>query len=77
MSVTLDQLNDFHRFALVKLSNGGAESIADLVREWQSAGRGKEVRHALRATSAAERFTFKPILIRGAALSSTVLAERR
>ena len=34
MTVTPDDLNDFQRFASAKLSNGGAESIDELVAAW-------------------------------------------
>lgn len=48
MSVTLDQLNDFHHFALAKLGNGEAQSIADLAQQWQAAREREEVNQALR-----------------------------
>lgn len=35
MSVTREELEDFQHFADSKLSNGGAESLAELVREWE------------------------------------------
>jgi hypothetical protein len=35
MSVTLDQLEAFHRFAQQKLQNGGAESIEKLFDLWR------------------------------------------
>ena len=48
MSLTLDQLEDFHRFAQAKLGNGGAESIAELARQWEVAREREEVNEALR-----------------------------
>lgn len=34
MTVTHDDLNDFQRFANAKLSNGGADSMDELVAAW-------------------------------------------
>ena len=34
MSVTQADLNAFHQFALGKISNGGAESLPQLMEEW-------------------------------------------
>jgi hypothetical protein len=34
MAVTQDDLNDFQRFANAKLSNGGVESMDELVAAW-------------------------------------------
>jgi hypothetical protein len=48
MSVTHDQLNDFHRFALARLGNGGAESVAELAQQWQAVRERAEVNQALR-----------------------------
>lgn len=35
MAVTLQELSDFNRFAEQKLSNGGAETLQQLLDEWQ------------------------------------------
>jgi hypothetical protein len=48
MSVSLDQLEDFHRFARTKLGNGGAESITQLAQQWEAARERDEVNEALR-----------------------------
>jgi len=48
MSVTPDQLDDFHQFALAKVKNGGAESIAELAHQWAIARERAEVNQALR-----------------------------
>lgn len=37
MSVTINDIQDFNRFAERKLSNGGADSIEQLAREWAEA----------------------------------------
>ena len=36
MSVTQDDLNQFHQFAVVKISNGGAESVSQLAAQWEA-----------------------------------------
>jgi hypothetical protein len=36
MAVTREELEEFQHFADSKLSNGGAESLADLVRQWEA-----------------------------------------
>lgn len=48
MPVTHEQLEDFHRFAQMKLGNGGASSLADLAAEWQVLRERAEVNEALR-----------------------------
>jgi len=48
MPITLTELESFHRFAAMKLKNGGAESIAELAHEWQAAREREEVYEALR-----------------------------
>ncbi len=48
MSVSADQLNDFHHFALAQLGNSEATSVADLALQWQAARERKEVNEALR-----------------------------
>ncbi len=35
MPVTLEQLEDFHRFAQAKVGNGGVESMEELVDLWR------------------------------------------
>ena len=61
MSVTLNQLEDFHRFAQTKLGNGGAESIAELARQWEIAREREEVNEALReATEELKAGRFRP-----------------
>ena len=35
MAVTLDDLNDFQMFAAARLSDGQAESMAELVTAWE------------------------------------------
>jgi hypothetical protein len=47
MSITLEQLEDFHRFATAKLTNGGARSINELADEWLAARERDEVNQAL------------------------------
>lgn len=39
MSVTVQELEKFHRFAEEKINNGGAESLAELAGEWDAARR--------------------------------------
>ena len=48
MLVTQQDLDSFHNFALGKLQNGGAESIAELARQWEIAREREEVNEALR-----------------------------
>ncbi len=48
MSVSLDQLNDFHHFALAQLGQGEAISISELAHQWQVARERDEVNEALR-----------------------------
>jgi hypothetical protein len=61
MSVTVAQLEDFHRFAQAKLDNGGAETIAQLAQEWQVARERQEVNEALReATADLKAGRFRP-----------------
>lgn len=48
MSVTPDQLNDFHQFALANLGSGDAQSIPALAHQWQVAREREEVNEALR-----------------------------
>ena len=47
MSVSLDQLDDFHRFAMHHLRSGDAESIAELARQWEAARETEEIKEAL------------------------------
>lgn len=47
MSVSLDQLDDFHRFALDHLQSSDAESIAELARQWEAAREREEIKEAL------------------------------
>jgi hypothetical protein len=47
MSVSLDQLDDFHRFAQQQLQAGEAMSIAELARQWEVARERAEVNEAL------------------------------
>jgi hypothetical protein len=47
VSVSLDQLDDFHRFALQQVQIGDAESIAELARQWDAARERKEIEAAL------------------------------
>jgi hypothetical protein len=47
MSVSLDQLDDFHRFAQQQLQAGEAVSIAELARQWEIAREREEVNEAL------------------------------
>jgi predicted transcriptional regulator len=47
MSVTPDQLNDFHQFALGRLTSGEAASIPALAHQWQVARERDEVNAAL------------------------------
>ena len=77
MSVTHDQLNDFHHFALARLGDGGAESITELAQQWQAVHEWQGVNQALRKPTSPNQVAFRPIVIRGLPLSSTVLAERR
>ena len=61
MSITLDQLNDFHRFAISRLGNGGAESLTELAHKWQAARDRDEVNQALReATEDLQAGRFRP-----------------
>jgi hypothetical protein len=61
VSITLEQLEDFHRFARAKLGNGGAGSISDLALEWQVAREREEVNQALReATEDLKCGRFRP-----------------
>jgi len=48
MLVTQQDLDNFHRFAQQKLQNGGAESMAELARQWEIAREREEVNEALR-----------------------------
>ncbi len=36
MAITREDLQDFNRFADTKLAGGDADSLLDLVREWQA-----------------------------------------
>jgi hypothetical protein len=36
MAVTKEELTDFHRFAVGRLSNGGAESMQELLNQWSA-----------------------------------------
>jgi hypothetical protein len=47
MSVSFDQLESFHHFARQKLQSGGAESMAELAREWEAACELHDVNEAL------------------------------
>lgn len=61
MSVTLTELESFHQFAQQKLADGGAESLAELAREWQAAREREEVHEALReATEDLHAGRFRP-----------------
>lgn len=51
MSVSLKQLDSFHRFAEQKLQDGEVESIAELARQWEIAREREEVSEALREAS--------------------------
>lgn len=35
MAVTKEEMQDFNRFVEEKLSNGGAESLIELARQWE------------------------------------------
>ena len=49
MAVTQEQLDEFHRFASEKLSNGGGElSWPELLRLWQACREREEVNAAIR-----------------------------
>ncbi len=49
MSVTQEQLDDFHRFATERLNNGSSEvSFDDLVIEWDSVRNRDEINAAIR-----------------------------
>jgi hypothetical protein len=48
MSLSLEQLDSFHRFAQQKLQAGGAESIAELARQWEIVRERDEVNQAIR-----------------------------
>lgn len=48
MSVSLDQLDDFHRFAVHLVQRGDADSIAELARQWEAAREREAVNAALR-----------------------------
>ena len=52
MAVTRDDLQEFHRFADAKLAEGGAGSLLDLAREWESARQNEESVAALRESDA-------------------------
>jgi hypothetical protein len=61
MSISLDQLNDFHHFALAHLGQGEARSIAELAQQWQVARDRDEVNQALReATEDLKAGRFRP-----------------
>jgi hypothetical protein len=61
LSVTLDQLNDFHRFAIARLGSGGAESLTELADQWQAAREREDVNQALReATGDLKAGRFRP-----------------
>ena len=47
MSVSLGQLDDFHRFAIQHLQTGDAESVAELARQWEAALEREEVNAGL------------------------------
>lgn len=47
MSVSLNQLDDFHRLAVHQLQMGDADSIAELARQWQAAREREEVSAAV------------------------------
>jgi hypothetical protein len=36
MAINYDDLDQFHQFALGKLSNGGADSVSQLAAEWEA-----------------------------------------
>jgi hypothetical protein len=48
MSVSLEQLESFHRFAQQKVQVGEADSIAELAREWEIAQDREDVNEAIR-----------------------------
>jgi hypothetical protein len=48
MSISLEQLESFHRFAQQKLQTGEAESIAELARQWEIVREREEVNEAIR-----------------------------
>lgn len=48
MAVTKNDLQDFQRFADEKLSNGGAESLHELVTQWEAARQRAETNAAIR-----------------------------
>jgi hypothetical protein len=61
MPVTSDELENFHHFAQQKLHNGGADSIAELARQWEVAREREEVNQALReATEDLKADRFRP-----------------
>jgi len=62
MAVTRDDLQDFHRFADARLAGGGAGSLLDLAREWESARQHEESVAALRESDAdAQAGRVKPL----------------
>ncbi len=48
MLVTQQDLNSFYHFALAKLQNGDAESIAEFAWQWEIVREREEVQEALR-----------------------------
>jgi hypothetical protein len=48
MSVSLEQLDSFHRFAQQKVQVGEVESIAELARQWEIEHEREEVNEAIR-----------------------------
>ena len=49
MSVTKDDLRDFNRFVDEKLAGGDAESLRELVNEWEATREREEVNAAIRS----------------------------
>jgi oligoribonuclease (3'-5' exoribonuclease) len=47
MSISLDQLNDFHQFAVPHVRAGDVDSLAELARQWEAAREREEVKMAL------------------------------
>lgn len=48
MSVTQGDLDDFQRFASERLAGQGAESLGELLREWEAARERREVIDSVR-----------------------------
>jgi hypothetical protein len=62
MTVTREDLQDFHRFADAQLAAGEARSLLDLARQWQSARENQKSVSALRESHAdAEAGRVKPL----------------